>query len=227
MTSVETVDLTIAGRAIRFRGNPSDAYFRGLPAFHAHAPRLEQYVRANLPRNAVCLDVGANIGLTAILLSLHCPQGRVYAFEASPTNVRFLRENLSLNNIGNCVVLDTAVGDREGTVEFYESVFSAGSHVSNGRRRGAADLCTVVVPVTTLDRVAEGPHLKGRRVDFIKLDVEGYEPAVLAGAARLCERDRPAIFNGVQCVVLAGVAGIQPRGLCARSRKGVRAVHDR
>jgi FkbM family methyltransferase len=192
---IEPVVLTIAGRSIRFRGDPNDDYFKGLPAFHAGAGRFEHYVRGNLRRNSICLDVGANIGLTAILMALYCTDGRVYALEASPTNARFLRENVSLNGIANCTVIETAVGRHEGSVEFRESVFGAGSHVVGGRQAGTAtDPRVVVVPVTTLDRIAESPPLEGAKVDFIKLDVEGYEPAVLAGAARLCERDRPGIF---------------------------------
>ncbi len=186
--------LTVAGREITLVGDAEDTYFRSLPAFHASSPQLESYARSNLGAASVCLDVGANIGLTAILLSLVCPQGKVFAFEASPRNARYLRENLRRNGIENCVAIESAVGSHCGSVAFRESVFGAGSHVVSGRSADDQAPADLEVPVTTLDAFVERGSLVEASVDFIKLDVEGYEPAVLAGAARLLERDRPKVF---------------------------------
>jgi FkbM family methyltransferase len=186
LRSVATLD----GCVLTFEGDDGDSYFRNIEAFHLGSPQLEHYLRSNVRPDATCLDVGANIGLTAALLSHHCPAGRVIAFEASPRNTRHLRANIARNHLSNCRVIETAIGNRSGELSFLESDFAAGSHVLSLGSQGSQ---STVVPVTTLDALfadaADAP-----RVDFIKMDIEGFEPVALAGATRLLERDRCVIF---------------------------------
>jgi hypothetical protein len=89
--------IDVGGRTFRFSGDPQDIYFRELAQFAKDAPELGWFVSARLPRDAICIDVGANIGLTAITLASHCEQGHVYAFEPSPVNCRYLRQNIEAN----------------------------------------------------------------------------------------------------------------------------------
>jgi FkbM family methyltransferase len=208
-TRVRTV-LRVAGRDIAFMGDEGDSYFNGLGAFQAGSTQFEGYVRKNLARNAVSLDIGANIGLTAILLALCCPDGEVYAIEASPRNARNLRENLRHNDIRNCFVVETAVGWQQGMVSFREAPFSAGSHVAACSPAFTGDASIVSVPVVTLDSLADRPPLLGKRIDFIKLDVEGFEPAVLAGASRLLERNPIPIFMEFNSWCLQFLHGFSP-----------------
>jgi FkbM family methyltransferase len=188
-----SIDLTLAGRTLRFAGDPRDSYFQSLESFHAAAPRLEHYLRRHIREDAVCLDIGANIGLTSMLLATFCPRGRVYAFEASPKNARYLRRNLELNGIDTCVVVEAAVGERPGVVPFRETEFCAGSHVAQ-RAAGARDPSVVPVPMIAIDGFVEAEKLAATRIDLMKVDVEGFEPAVLAGAASTIERCRCPIF---------------------------------
>ena len=102
--------VTMSGRTLSFVGDEEDAYFRGLEAFHNGSPQFETFIRGNLHPASICLDVGANIGLTAALLAVNCPNGRVYALEASPRNARYLRQNIAHNRLDNCAVIETAVG---------------------------------------------------------------------------------------------------------------------
>jgi FkbM family methyltransferase len=193
-TDEQVIDLSVAGRAVRFAGDPRDPYFRSLASFHAAAPRLEYYLRRHVRPDAVCLDIGANIGLTAVVLSLYSPAGRVYCFEASPRNARYLRRNLELNGIGNCVVVESAVGDGCGRVPFRETDFRAGSHVAHGPADAPGEPSVISVPLTTVDAFVEAHGLAREKIDFMKLDVEGFEPAVLAGAAGTIEASRCPIF---------------------------------
>jgi FkbM family methyltransferase len=189
-----TTDLTLAGRPVKFVGDPGEHYFKSLAAFHAAAPRLEYYLRKHIRRDALCLDIGSNIGLTAILLSIYCPEGRIYCFEASPKNARNLRRNLELNDIKNCIVIESAVGERSGTLNFCETEFCAGSHVVSASKAALQRSNVIAVPVLTIDRFLETERVASTRVDFIKIDVEGFEPAVLAGASCTIERSRCPIF---------------------------------
>lgn len=183
------VEIRLAGRSVRFTGDPADPFFQSLAAFHAGAPALERYLARHVAPDAVCLDIGANIGLAAIILALHCPVGEVICFEASPRNAGYLRKNLALNGIANCTVVEAAAGATDGTVLFRETAFGAGSHVTRGAP-GGQDHSTVAVPMLAIDSYLKGNGYDDGAIDFIKLDVEGFEPAVLAGAARTIEASR-------------------------------------
>jgi FkbM family methyltransferase len=194
MTLETATDVTIAGRPMKFVGDAGDGYAASLAEFHAAAPRLEYYLRHHLPPDAVCLDIGSNIGLTAILLSLYSPNGQIYCFEASPRNARNLRRNLELNDIRNCRIIDSAVGAHNGTLCFRETNFCAGSHVAPLSAVTPQDPAVIGVPVVTIDGFLQAQGLAGIHIDFMKLDVEGFEPAVLAGASATIERTGCPIF---------------------------------
>lgn len=197
--------VTRTGRTLVFVGDPSDTYFQGLAAFHNGSPQFEAFVAHNLPPDCMCIDVGANIGLTAVLLAHYCPRGHVYAIEASPRNAAYLRRNLALNGIENCTVVEAAIGSTTGSIAFRETAFGAGSHVigSQTEQAGAGR----VVRLTTLDALfADRPT----RIGFIKIDVEGFEPAVISGAARLIERDGCPIFMEFNSWCLQRLHGFNP-----------------
>lgn len=202
-----TLTLTIARKTVRFTGDPQDPYFQNLGGFLHDLPHIEAFVRKHLPGDAICLDVGANIGLTAILLSLLCPDGHVYAFEALPKNQELLRTNLRLNGIGNCTVIASAVGADAGRLDFKDS--GAGSHVVTDAHLDRGNRATTSVPVATLDAIVLD-ELRLPRVDFVKMDVEGFEPPALAGGARLIERFRPPIFMEFNAWSLAFAHGFSP-----------------
>ncbi|MBO1073732.1 FkbM family methyltransferase [Roseomonas marmotae] len=183
-------EVQMAGRTIRFHGDPEEDYFRRLQEFYLDLPGLEPYVRANVPRDGVCLDIGANIGLTAVLLSLLCPDGHVYAFEAVPRMAALIRATLVENGITNCTVVNLAVGDAPGEVRFFDS--GVGSHAITDEHLAPPDT-TLIVPVVTLDDYLFDTA-KVERVDFVKMDIEGFEPRALAGGPRFLERFRPPVL---------------------------------
>jgi FkbM family methyltransferase len=138
----------------------------------------------SLPPAPTCIDVGANIGVTVLVAAAIRPDARIFAFEPVPSNARLLRQNLQENGIENCTVVECAVGHKESVVQMnndgpWASVGGEGSCLS--------------VPILTLDSYVAA-ELSDRRIDFLKIDVEGYEPNVLAGAAELIGRWRPLIF---------------------------------
>ncbi len=134
------------------------------------------------------LDVGANIGLYTVLSAKAVgDQGHVWSFEPFAGALAYLRQNLALNGLGNVTVVGKAVADTVGQSELY--VFPDGAEVYNSlgaRQRPAEHLQSagaVPVEVTTLDAFAESAGLAS--VDLIKIDVEGAEERVIAGAQGL------------------------------------------
>jgi FkbM family methyltransferase len=164
-------------------------------------------VRRNVSPGAIAIDVGANIGLTSIIMARRL--SRVLAFEPSPPNLDLLRRNLALNDLDNVEVIAAAVSNRAGALAFHVAEFGPGSQVvSEGHfGRGAP---TIEVRSVRLDSFGFP------RIDFIKIDVEGHEPEVLAGARTLLERDRPLIHMELNLRCLTAYADHNPGAFVRR-----------
>jgi FkbM family methyltransferase len=189
--TMETKIIMMEGREMHFTGNTEDPYFINLQAFYDDLPPIGPYVRANVPPDGVILDVGGNIGLTAHLLSQLVPQGHVYVFEALPASAQYLQDNLNLNGIHNCTVVNKAVGVERGQLLLHDG--GAGSHIVTDAHMDIQNFPGQPVPVTTLDEfVLHETRLT--KINFIKMDIEGFEPQAIAGARQLMVRDHPAIL---------------------------------
>jgi len=136
-------------------------------------------------KGGVVFDIGANAGLYTLLASvLVGSQGRVFAFEPGPRNVRYLKAHLQLNHVSNVNVIEAAVSDRMG-----EASFDVGANDSMGH---LADRGMLRVKVVTLDEL-----ISARDVAIpscIKIDVEGAEARVLNGAKGLLSNLHPTVF---------------------------------
>lgn len=143
----------------------------------------------HLALGAVVIDVGANIGYTAIAAARAVgPDGRVIAVEPHPKNVALLRANLALNEVSEQVqVIGAAAWSSPAMVELAESPDNAGDHRVQGSFDGRA---TVTVEAVRLDEVIP----KGLRVRVMKIDTQASEHHVLRGAEAILARDRPVIL---------------------------------
>jgi len=139
----------------------------------------------SVAQGGVVFDIGANAGFYTLLASvLVGPQGRVFAFEPDPRNLRYLKEHLRINGIKNVSVIEAAVADCAGVAHF-----DAGPNLSTGRL--AADGCLTVRTVS-LDEMMRRGELPPP--DCMKIDVEGGEMLVLTGARVLLGNRRPILF---------------------------------
>jgi FkbM family methyltransferase len=131
------------------------------------------------------VDVGANVGLHSLIASRRCGEmGKVWAFEPVPENLKHLRRNLEVNLCGNVFVVESAVGDTIGLVQIAIDPRNSGTHSI-----GVVGLPTIEVPITALDTAIPSSVF----VDVLKVDVEGYECAVINGASALL-RNHPTLF---------------------------------
>lgn len=138
------------------------------------------------------VDVGANVGVYAIVLGLAVgPTGRVLAFEPDEENARRLERNVALNGLENVLIHPVAVAERAGEVLLRLGVDPA-YHSTTGVFEGRASGGELRVLATTLD---EAWREAGRpEVSFVKVDTEGAEAAALEGARELLEAQRPALL---------------------------------
>lgn len=126
----------------------------------------------------VILDVGANIGMTALYYLTLYPNAHLFCFEPLPENLELLRKNLK-PYANRVTIIPKGLGDAEGefTYERSDDPRNFGGGGFHGRGHGD---CSLSLPVTTLQRVATEYGIT--HVDLIKLDAEGAEWATLQGA---------------------------------------------
>jgi FkbM family methyltransferase len=134
--------------------------------------------------NTVFYDIGANVGFYSLLASMLVGQGRVFAFEPLPVNIRFLKTHLALNQIQNVEVLELAVCDHVG-----ESSFLQEETRSMGHLQGEGGLR---VRTTTLDSLVQANKIDPPQC--IKMDIEGTELLALRGASQTFQRYHPLLF---------------------------------
>lgn len=171
----------LAGRNLEFEGDQGDIYFENIAALAQGGGErhLSRFAARHLHAASVCLDIGANIGLTTASLALVCPTAHVYAFEASPRKAMRLRRNLTANVLSNVTIVECAPAAESGTRAVMDTIDSWSATVSSP-------------------------------IDFIRLNVEGNEAQVLAGAAETLVRDRPVIFMEFNSVAIAFEARRSP-----------------
>jgi FkbM family methyltransferase len=117
-------------------------------------------------------DVGANVGVYGLFMAKRVSPGTCHAFEPNPILRPYLEENRRANGLGNLDLNSVGTGDREGELCFATDRFNLGrSHI--------ADSGGVSVPILTLDRFVASRGIG--KVDFVKIDVEGYELPTLRG----------------------------------------------
>jgi FkbM family methyltransferase len=133
----------------------------------------------NLQTGDVVWDIGAHVGVYSLLAYDVVGQtGRVYAFEPEPRTYRMLRQNCKLNKAHNLDLLPIALGDEDGEAVLYTD-WRAGLGIhklfyeTRLRKRGTA------VTISKGDTLIN--NQTARPPTVVKLDVEGWEYAVLQG----------------------------------------------
>ena len=143
------------------------AYMRPLHGWQANGSMIAS-ATANVPRNSLCLDIGAHVGVTAITLAVRRPDCRIIALEPMPGAAAYLRQNLQANRIENVTVVEAAAAAEPGEIALTD----------NGPWSTAAAGGVMCRAVRIGDITDESPA-------FIKIDAEGHEPDALAGAGRV------------------------------------------
>jgi FkbM family methyltransferase len=172
-----------AGLGRRFLLHPGQYLDQCIYVDGAYERRFLDFLRRNLPPGGVMLDVGANIGNHAVYLSDLFDE--VHCFEPSPKIAARLSGNVRLNGLSNVHVHRVGLGAAEALLPFEEVAENLGLSRFDPNGEGPR------LAITIGDKWVSDRGLE--RVDFIKIDVEGFELEVLKGLRQTIERFSPVI----------------------------------
>ena len=132
------------------------------------------------------VDVGANIGFLSLVgASTVGKKGEVLAFEPVPSTYELLVENKELNGFTQLQTFAFAIGNEAGQVKIYpEDQNRGGASILNVRSEVGVN-----IEVKRLDDL-----VLAKKIDLIKIDVEGYELEVLKGAENKIREDKPVMI---------------------------------
>lgn len=138
------------------------------------------------------IDVGANIGIFAAMLSrLAGPEGKVFCFEPSKRTFEKLKTVKALNRLDNLELFNLGCGASSGEEVMYMASRSSGDSTLVPENRDKSGLRSEKIKLVTLDGFFAG---RQERIDFIKIDTEGFDFEVLKGASGIIDAFKPAIY---------------------------------
>jgi FkbM family methyltransferase len=153
---------------------------------------IAQRFRDHIHPGDTVIDVGANVGIyTMLAAELVGPSGHVDAFEPDPQSMCYLLTNVSRSGLTERVTLwNLAASDRTTNTQLYLDLKTARttSLHADAPSPDAQKREPLVVATAALDDLITKPP------QFVKIDVEGAELAVLAGAARLLRDHHPVLL---------------------------------
>jgi len=189
MTIIDNYDTNLKMQVDLSRTMGASMYWTGFHEFNEM-----RFLNRYLKEDMTFVDVGANQGEFALFASKRLPRGKVLAFEPMSLFFERLTFNTNLNDITNIRSFALGLSDHSGEVPIY---FNADNQLNH---EGLASLYPIsekdktaeVISLATLDDVVASESVG--RIDFIKIDVEGSEWAVLRGSQQVLRKDKPALM---------------------------------
>jgi FkbM family methyltransferase len=145
----------------------------------SYDPIATKVCKQLIKQGMVTIDIGANIGYYSLLMSkLVGGSNTVWAFEPESNNFKELENNIKLNNITNIKAMQIALGNYTGQAKLFISPISDGMHSLLTDRKAKCKVEQVII--FKLD-----DYFRHLTIDFMKIDTEGNDLAVMQGAKRL------------------------------------------
>lgn len=194
-------------------------------ALRDHHQEMEPLFGPLIARDAVIIDVGAHGGQMSRMFARLAPKGTIHSFEPARYALSVLEAALKFRGARNIKVWPYALSDKEGELTIATPIKKSSAlgyglaHVAAPGEQGKFRLETS--RATTLDTFIAEQNIN--RLDFIKVDIEGWELHFLRGADGALKRFRPHLFLEVSANTLAR-AGETPAALFAfMSERGYKA----
>lgn len=175
-------------KGIKFELHLSDRVQSGI-YYDFYEPTITKIFEKNLKKGDVVIDVGGNIGYYSLLSAkIVGPTGRVYSFEPmSLANERF-KKNIQFNGFNNIILEKKGVSNRpEKKRIFFENEYIVGKHAEQTKENSEQ-----------IDFVSIDSYVKDKkidRIDFLKIDTDGYDFKVLKGAINSIQKFYPKVIT--------------------------------
>lgn len=140
-------------------------------------PNIRELIRELIPAGGTFVDVGANVGVMAFEAAQLA--GKVIAFEPQPINADNLRRGVVANGLENVIVHQLALSDQPGMIR---TSMACNAKV-NSDGPNAAQAVT-----------GDSLLLYEERIDLIKIDIEGHEPAAITGLSKTIAKHQPMLL---------------------------------
>ncbi len=194
----------------RIYSAPDDAAVGRYVRADCYEPEVGASFRRILRPGMGVLDIGANIGyFTMLAAALVGPAGYVLAIEPNGRNVRLLEASRRENGFEHVTVAQVAAGAETGVLVLHRS------HSNGTTSAPGAGLAALLGAETVGCARPDALLPAGRRIDLIKVDVEGAEYLALSGCAEIIRRDRPTIISEFSPNLMPGISGVSGPGYLA------------
>ena len=151
---------------------------------------ITELVSKLLQKDDIVIDAGANIGYHTLTFSYLVPDGHVYAFEPQKQNYKLLEKNVNQNDMNNVTLFYKALGNKCDNVKIQA--------INTGIKNNMGDISVndkeghYTVECTTID------NLNLSKLDFIKINVQGFEKYVLDGGKQTISKTKPFILVEIE-----------------------------
>lgn len=171
---------------------PNDAIAQHLKRGDLWEPHFNTVISKFIKPGDTVIDCGANFGYNSVLMGNRIKEsGKLFSFEPQRIIYQQLSGNLILNNIYNAITFQLALGDKEGDIQMspidYEQSWVNIGDLSIGY---GGEKVKIIKLDNLLDEVDT--------VNFLKLDIQGYELFVLKGAFQILSVHKPDIFIEIE-----------------------------
>jgi FkbM family methyltransferase len=194
----------VEAQGIKLFMSEADRVCASLRTSGEYEPGVTAILRRILRPGMNIVDVGANIGFFSIIASrLVGGEGRVFAVEPYPYNVKMLLANLALNACENVEVFPFAAATAPHLFRYDDSAGNSGQILdpSEAARLNLKDCLVYAMPLDRLVPTSTAIHV-------IKMDIEGAEYLALQGMRRICTEQRPVLISEIAADFLRDVSKV-------------------
>lgn len=149
--------------------------------------KMIDYIYQYIPKDGICIDIGANIGFMSMHMAQKCIDGKIYAIEPDKNNSNRLRKNIVANSLNNIIILEYALGSQEKNVSLYINKKNYGdTRLSKDKNLTKTKY---VVIMNTLDNI-----FTNEEINFVKIDTQGYEYDIFLGGYNFIQRNISCVY---------------------------------
>jgi FkbM family methyltransferase len=185
--TISNFDSDLKLKIDRARSMGASLYWTGF-----HEMRELIFLNRFLKADMVALDVGANLGEYTVFMAKRLRKGKVISFEPLKKNLVLLEENVKLNRFDNVVISNLGLSDSSEQIEIHELEDEMNEGLATIHLGERKSKMSYPVQLELLDSLVDSFDMK--RIDFIKMDIEGAELKALKGSIETIRKFKPLVM---------------------------------